>query len=70
MSAAPSGVRRGGADEADDETDLAPLVEVLNGPTNVPDGTRNLMGGLRRAMAKCGYTDVKGFQKVDLSVRT
>ena len=43
---------------------------MLNGPTNVPDGTRNLMGGLRRAMAKCGYTDVKGFQKVDLSVRT
>lgn len=45
------------------------LEEVLLGPTSKPDGTRNLIGGLRRAMAKCGYTDVKGFQKVDLSVR-
>ena len=53
----------------EDETALAPLEEVLEGPTSVPDGTRNLMGGLRRAMAKCGYSDVKGFQKVDLSVR-
>ena len=68
--AAHPNLPRGHVAEADDETDLAPLVEVLNGPTNVPDGTRNLMGGLRRAMAKCGYTDVKGFQKVDLSVRT
>lgn len=56
--------------ETDDETALAPLEEVMEGPTSVPDGTRNLMGGLRRAMAKCGYSDVKGFQKVDLSVRS
>jgi len=69
VSAHPK-VPRGHVAETDDETALAPLEEVLDGPTNVPDGTRNLMGGLRRAMAKCGYSDVKGFQKVDLSVRS
>lgn len=68
VSAHPN-VPRGHVAEIDDETSLAPLTEVLEGPTSVPDGTRNLMGGLRRAMAKCGYSDVKGFQKVDLSVR-
>ncbi|WP_010542096.1 GuaB3 family IMP dehydrogenase-related protein [Dietzia alimentaria] len=68
VSAHPN-VPRGHVAEIDDETALAPLAEVLRGPTSVPDGTRNLMGGLRRAMAKCGYSDVKGFQKVDLSVR-
>lgn len=45
------------------------LTEIVLGPTSSPTGSRNLIGGLRRAMAKCGYTDVKGFQKVDLSVR-
>ena len=67
--AAHPNVPRSHVAEIDDETALAPLAEVLEGPTSVPDGTRNLMGGLRRAMAKCGYSDVKGFQKVDLSVR-
>ncbi|HHX84024.1 MAG TPA: GuaB3 family IMP dehydrogenase-related protein [Actinomycetales bacterium] len=62
-------VPRGHVAETDDETALAPLEEVLSGPTSAADGSRNLMGGLRRAMAKCGYSDVKGFQKVDLSVR-
>ena len=62
-------VPRGTVTETDDETALAPMEEVLEGPTSAPDGSRNLMGGLRRAMAKCGYSDVKGFQKVDLSVR-
>lgn len=62
-------VPRGHVAETDDETALAPMEEVLCGPTSAPDGTRNLMGALRRAMAKCGYSDVKGFQKVDLSVK-
>ena len=69
VSSAHPKVPRGHVSEVEDETALAPLEEVLEGPTSVPDGTRNLMGGLRRAMAKCGYSDVKGFQKVDLSVR-
>ena len=29
-------------------------------------GGLNLFGGLRRAMAKCGYRDLKEFQKVGL----
>ncbi|MDY5785763.1 MULTISPECIES: GuaB3 family IMP dehydrogenase-related protein [unclassified Corynebacterium] len=45
-----------------------PLEAVLNGPASDPYGTMNLVGGLRRAMAKCGYTDVKAFQKVDLAM--
>ena len=32
-------------------------------------GELNLVGGLKRAMAKCGYTDLKSFQKVELAVR-
>src|SRR5919199_1347858 len=42
------------------------LEEILYGPANRPDGQLNLFGGLKRAMAKCGYNDVKEFQKVAL----
>lgn len=45
------------------------LETVLNGPSREPYGYQNIVGGLRRAMAKCGYTDLKSFQKVGLSVR-
>jgi IMP dehydrogenase len=45
---------------------LGPLEQVLFGPADQPDGTLNLFGGLRRAMAKCGYRDLKEFQRVDL----
>lgn len=68
--AAHPNVPRSHVTETTDETELAPLEEVLEGPTHVPDGTRNLMGALRRSMAKCGYSDLKGFQKVDLCVRS
>ena len=40
--------------------------ELLFGPADRPDGQLNVFGGLRRAMAKCGYRDVKEFQKVAL----
>lgn len=46
-----------------------PLEVVLHGPSNEPHGLLNLAGGLQRAMAKCGYTDLKAFQKVGLAVR-
>ncbi|MCA1682909.1 MAG: GuaB3 family IMP dehydrogenase-related protein, partial [Actinobacteria bacterium] len=39
---------------------------LLHGPSRSPDGRTNLFGGLRRAMAKCGYSDLKAFQKVEL----
>jgi IMP dehydrogenase len=45
---------------------LGTMEEILYGPADQPDGTLNLFGGLRRAMAKCGYRDVKEFQKVGL----
>jgi IMP dehydrogenase len=36
-----------------------PLEQVLNGPSDDPFGTLNLVGGLRRSMAKAGYCDLK-----------
>ncbi|HSV67250.1 MAG TPA: GuaB3 family IMP dehydrogenase-related protein [Mycobacteriales bacterium] len=44
------------------------LAEVLLGPTFDPSGRRNLFGALRRAMAKCGYSTVKEFQRVELTL--
>lgn len=48
--------------------DRPSLATVLNGPSTEPYGYQNIVGGLRRAMAKCGYTDLKSFQKVTLNV--
>jgi IMP dehydrogenase len=48
------------------EEPLGSLEQLLYGPADRPDGTMNLFGGLRRAMAKCGYRDLKEFQKVGL----
>jgi IMP dehydrogenase len=45
-----------------------PLSQVLNGPSDDPFGSLNLVGGLRRSMAKSGYCDLKEFQKVGLTV--
>ncbi len=42
------------------------LEEVLFGPSRVPDGTMNLVGALRRAMATTGYTDLKEFQRIEV----
>jgi IMP dehydrogenase len=45
-----------------------PLGQVLSGPSDDPFGSLNLVGGLRRSMAKAGYCDLKEFQKVGLTV--
>ena len=45
------------------------LATVLTGPARSGAGTMNLFGALRRAMAKTGYSDLKEFQRVGLSVR-
>ena len=45
---------------------LGSLDELLYGPADDPSGAMNLFGGLRRAMAKTGYSDLKEFQKVEL----
>ncbi|ADG99370.1 IMP dehydrogenase family protein [Segniliparus rotundus DSM 44985] len=52
-----------------EQEDRPTLEQVLFGPSEDPFGTTNLVGGLRRAMAKSGYSDIKEFQKVGLSVR-
>ena len=45
------------------------IEQILNGPSVVADGTMNLVGALRRAMATCGYQDLKEFQRCDVVVR-
>ncbi|MEH1123397.1 GuaB3 family IMP dehydrogenase-related protein [Micromonospora sp. CPCC 206061] len=45
---------------------LGSMERVLYGPADEPDGQLNLFGGLKRAMAKCGYRDLKEFQRVGL----
>ncbi len=47
---------------------VASLEEVLFGPSKVADGTTNLVGALRRAMATTGYTELKDFQRVEVVV--
>lgn len=44
------------------------LDEVILGPSHSPDGTMNMVGALRRALASTGYTEVKSFQRIDLIV--
>jgi IMP dehydrogenase len=51
-----------------DAEDRPSMEEVLVGPTSDPSGECNLFGSLRRAMAKCGYSSVKEFQKAELIV--
>lgn len=51
------------------EDEIVDLRTLLFGPSSDPDGMINLFGALRRAMAKTGYSDLKEFQKVGLSVR-
>jgi IMP dehydrogenase len=45
------------------------LEEILVGPSTAPDGSMNLFGALRRAMATTGYSDLKEFQRVEVTVR-
>jgi IMP dehydrogenase len=44
------------------------LEEILFGPGHHADGTTNLVGALRRAMATTGYSDLKEFQRVEVVV--
>src|SRR6478672_11873412 len=44
------------------------LQEILFGPSRVADGTMNLVGALRRAMATTGYTELKEFQRIEVVV--
>ena len=44
------------------------LEQILFGPSHVADGTMNLVGALRRAMATTGYTELKEFQRIEVVV--
>jgi IMP dehydrogenase len=57
---------RGGYVVRGESWPLADLEGVLHGPADDASGYLNLFGGLKRAMAKTGYRDVKEFQKVEL----
>ncbi|MFT8355870.1 MAG: GuaB3 family IMP dehydrogenase-related protein [Bifidobacterium aquikefiri] len=47
---------------------VAPLEQVLFGPSHQADGATNYIGALRRAMASTGYVDVKNFQRCSVVV--
>jgi len=47
---------------------IAPLEQIFYGPAPVADGTANLAGALRRAMATTGYSELKEFQRIDVVV--
>ncbi|WP_433176283.1 GuaB3 family IMP dehydrogenase-related protein [Actinoallomurus sp. CA-150999] len=47
---------------------IGTLEQILFGPSNVADGSMNLIGALRRAMATAGYSDLKEFQRVQVVV--
>ena len=47
---------------------VAPLEQILFGPSTVADGRVNLIGALRRSMATTGYSDLKEFQRVEVVV--
>jgi len=49
-------------------TTLGPLEQIVVGPAYENDGTLNLMGGLRTAMATCGYESIQSFQKCEVMV--
>jgi IMP dehydrogenase len=44
------------------------IEEILLGPSHTSDGSMNLFGALRRAMATSGYSDVKSFQRVEVII--
>ncbi|PID53902.1 MAG: GuaB3 family IMP dehydrogenase-related protein [Micrococcales bacterium] len=47
---------------------VAPLREILWGPSRVADGTANLVEALQRAMATTGYSDLKELQRIQVVV--
>ena len=47
---------------------IGTLEEILVGPAHENDGSLNLSGGLRTAMATCGYDSIQSFQKCEVMV--
>ena len=44
------------------------FAEILHGPSRSAEGTMNVAGALRKAMATTGYSDLKEFQRVEMVV--
>ncbi len=44
------------------------LQQILVGPSTIGDGSMNIAGALRRAVATCGYADLKEFQRVGMVI--
>lgn len=44
------------------------LEQIVNGPSTRADGTMNLVGALRKAMATTGYSDLKEFQRIEMVI--
>lgn len=42
------------------------LEQILRGPSTHADGSANIIGALRKAMATTGYSDLKEFQRIDV----
>jgi IMP dehydrogenase len=47
---------------------IGTIEEILLGPAHENDGSLNLIGGLRGAMATCGYDSIQSFQKCEVMV--
>jgi IMP dehydrogenase len=69
VSASHPKLPRGRYAESNVQWPLGTLDEVLSGPSTTPEGYLNLFGGVKRAIAKAGYSDLKEFQRVELVVR-
>jgi IMP dehydrogenase len=69
VSASHPNLPRGRYASSSDSWPLGSLDQVLTGPSTSPEGFLNLFGGVRRSIAKAGYSDLKEFQRVELVVR-
>ncbi len=49
-------------------TAIGTLEEILLGPAHENDGSLNLIGGLRNALATCGYESIQSFQKCEVMI--
>lgn len=69
VSASHPHLPRGRYASSSEKWPLGSLHDVLHGSSTSPEGFLNLFGGLRRSIAKAGYSDLKEFQRVELVVR-
>jgi IMP dehydrogenase len=68
VSASHPNLPRGRYATSSEKWPLGSLDQVLSGPSTSPEGFLNLFGGLRRSIAKSGYSDLKEFQRVELVI--